>query len=501
MPVSKNLTSHATSGLGSWTAANIETALKQGVAKDGTGICPPMPVGPMGAFGGLTAADTTDIANYIKSLPPIDNTIVDMCTFGPGAGGAGGGAGGAGGGAAGRPAAPAVASARRGAPGARSVVRAQAAAWRTPEPTAEREDADQVNGGALWVRAARGGCRGLWLRTGRAAAAWTLSAPQLRHARRDGAVRRSVDAGGDEGGGGVRADVPALVRRRQQAPVGAAAAGDPDGQQRHGPLGAADRDQALEGVLTARNPARDPPRRALRQGPEDYWMGAFVWNADRARRRWRRRRPDINGTSTTPRAGKTAAPATAATRAGPSGSRPPDVAAGKRRRHGRRADARGPRGARASPRRPPRESPTRSRRRRRRPPRSATCTPTAVTATTRTAPRGPTPRWCMRLETGEHDAATSAMYASLVDRKLQYWRGGTITLRVAAGAPEASAVVARMSTRGTEIRCRRSRPRRSTTTGSPPCGPRSRRSPYRPSGLLSRFVTSLWTWTWSWTWT
>ena len=38
-------------------------------AKDGTGICPPMPVGPKGAFGGLTDADVTDIANYIKSLP------------------------------------------------------------------------------------------------------------------------------------------------------------------------------------------------------------------------------------------------------------------------------------------------------------------------------------------------------------------------------------------------------------------------------------------------
>ena len=56
----------------------------------------------------------------------------------------------------------------------------------------------------------------------------------------------------------------------------------------------------------------------------------------------------------------------------------------------------------------------------------------------------------LRLETGEHDAATSAVYQSLVDRKLQYWRGGDITLRVAAGAPEASAVVARMSTRSTK---------------------------------------------------
>jgi mono/diheme cytochrome c family protein len=98
-PVSKNLTSHPTTGLGDWTAMDIVNVLKNGVAKDGSGICPPMPVGPMGAFGGLKAEDMTDIANYIKSLPPIDNMIVDMCQWPPGsgAGGAGGGAGGAGG--------------------------------------------------------------------------------------------------------------------------------------------------------------------------------------------------------------------------------------------------------------------------------------------------------------------------------------------------------------------------------------------------------------------
>jgi mono/diheme cytochrome c family protein len=62
----------------------------------------------------------------------------------------------------------------------------------------------------------------------------------------------------------------------------------------------------------------------------------------------------------------------------------------------------------------------------------------------------PDTQMVLRLEIGEHDAATSAVYKSLVDRGLQYWRGGAITLRVAAGDPEASAVVARMSTRGTD---------------------------------------------------
>lgn len=96
-PVSKNLTSDMVTGLGTWTTADIVTALMMGLAKDGTGICPPMPVGPMGAFGHLLPGDALDIANYIKSLPPITNMIVDMCQVGPpvGAGGAGGGTAGA----------------------------------------------------------------------------------------------------------------------------------------------------------------------------------------------------------------------------------------------------------------------------------------------------------------------------------------------------------------------------------------------------------------------
>jgi hypothetical protein len=42
-----------------------------------------MPVGPMGAFGGLTDADALDIAHYVKSLPAKVNMIEDVCTFPP----------------------------------------------------------------------------------------------------------------------------------------------------------------------------------------------------------------------------------------------------------------------------------------------------------------------------------------------------------------------------------------------------------------------------------
>jgi hypothetical protein len=82
-PVSKNLTSDVTTGLGAWTVEDVVNAVTKGKAKDGSGICPPMPFGPMGAYGGLTPQDATDIANYIKSLPAISNLVPDMCVFPP----------------------------------------------------------------------------------------------------------------------------------------------------------------------------------------------------------------------------------------------------------------------------------------------------------------------------------------------------------------------------------------------------------------------------------
>jgi mono/diheme cytochrome c family protein len=81
IPVSTNLTSDLTTGLGSWSATDIVRVLKDGKDRNDKGICPPMPVGPMGAYGGLTDQDARDIANYIKSLPPKVNLVVDMCTF------------------------------------------------------------------------------------------------------------------------------------------------------------------------------------------------------------------------------------------------------------------------------------------------------------------------------------------------------------------------------------------------------------------------------------
>lgn len=82
-PVSKNLTSDPETGLGKWTVEDIVKVLKQGIDKHGDGVCPPMPVGPRGAFGAMTDEDALDVAHYIKSLPPIVNTIEDKCILPP----------------------------------------------------------------------------------------------------------------------------------------------------------------------------------------------------------------------------------------------------------------------------------------------------------------------------------------------------------------------------------------------------------------------------------
>ncbi len=80
IPVSKNLTPDAT-GLAGWEAEDIVKVLKLGADITGNGVCPPMPVGPRGAYAGLTDADALDIANYILSLPPIENEIDDVCSL------------------------------------------------------------------------------------------------------------------------------------------------------------------------------------------------------------------------------------------------------------------------------------------------------------------------------------------------------------------------------------------------------------------------------------
>jgi mono/diheme cytochrome c family protein len=90
---SRNLTPHAT-GLEGWTNADIVKALNEGVNPDDHMLCPPMPAGPMGAFGGLTEDDAGDIAAYLLTLEPAENEV-PLCPLGMPGGGGEGGSGGA----------------------------------------------------------------------------------------------------------------------------------------------------------------------------------------------------------------------------------------------------------------------------------------------------------------------------------------------------------------------------------------------------------------------
>jgi len=60
----------------------------------------------------------------------------------------------------------------------------------------------------------------------------------------------------------------------------------------------------------------------------------------------------------------------------------------------------------------------------------------------------PDTQMVLRLVVADRDAATSGVEQSIVGKNITYWRGGAITLRVDPGAPEMSGVFVRMSARG-----------------------------------------------------
>src|SRR5262249_23563208 len=70
---SENITPDPTTGLKNWTPGLVSQLIKTGVNDAGDTICPPMPVGPMGAFGGMTDEHRLAIGAYITHLPPISN--------------------------------------------------------------------------------------------------------------------------------------------------------------------------------------------------------------------------------------------------------------------------------------------------------------------------------------------------------------------------------------------------------------------------------------------
>jgi hypothetical protein len=76
--VGPNLTPDKATGLGSWTAAQIVTAITTGVTPQGRKLAPVM---PYEAYKSLTKADALAIAAYLQSLPPVSHQVAGP--FGP----------------------------------------------------------------------------------------------------------------------------------------------------------------------------------------------------------------------------------------------------------------------------------------------------------------------------------------------------------------------------------------------------------------------------------
>jgi len=73
---STNLTPDPATGL-NYSKAEIIALLKSAKAKDGSDVCPPMPI--KNAYQNLTDGDLSDIADYVLALPPIVNNIPNTC--------------------------------------------------------------------------------------------------------------------------------------------------------------------------------------------------------------------------------------------------------------------------------------------------------------------------------------------------------------------------------------------------------------------------------------
>ncbi|MBK5957874.1 phosphomannomutase [Rhodoplanes elegans] len=67
-----NITPDKQNGIGTWSEADIEKALRDGVRPNGVPLAPPMPTG---FYGVLTSADGKAIAVYLKSLKASPNKV------------------------------------------------------------------------------------------------------------------------------------------------------------------------------------------------------------------------------------------------------------------------------------------------------------------------------------------------------------------------------------------------------------------------------------------
>lgn len=72
--VGRNITPDKETGIGSWTAEQIVTAVQSGQRPDGRVLAPIM---PWHAFAQLTADDAMAIAKFLQSVKPVNNKVPD----------------------------------------------------------------------------------------------------------------------------------------------------------------------------------------------------------------------------------------------------------------------------------------------------------------------------------------------------------------------------------------------------------------------------------------
>lgn len=67
-----NITPDRETGIGSWTDAQIATAIREGRRPDGSLIGPPMPIG---LYRGMSDSDVAAIVAYLRSVKPVRNAV------------------------------------------------------------------------------------------------------------------------------------------------------------------------------------------------------------------------------------------------------------------------------------------------------------------------------------------------------------------------------------------------------------------------------------------
>jgi hypothetical protein len=69
------------SGIAGWTPQQVQTVILKGKDNMGVPLCPPMPFGPLGAFGGMDPNEALAIGYYLTSIPGVKNGETDGGAF------------------------------------------------------------------------------------------------------------------------------------------------------------------------------------------------------------------------------------------------------------------------------------------------------------------------------------------------------------------------------------------------------------------------------------